>query len=87
MNGNELFIEFGTQKQRKAFQKWLEKGGGFQSYLNYASAKMMQHEQPSCISSNEMGYLKGEHGTMEIETARITALNGLTEAQRGVAQH
>lgn len=66
MNNNELFIEFGTAKQRKAFQKWLEKGGGFQSYLNFAASQMQQHEQPSCLSSNEMGE-KDEHGTMQIE--------------------
>jgi len=66
MNTNELFIEFGTQKQRKAFQKWLEKGGGFQAYLEYAASQMHLHEQPSCLSSNEMG-AKGEHGTIEIE--------------------
>lgn len=66
MGNNELFIEFGTAKQRKAFQKWLEKGGSFQQYLNFAASQMQQYEQPSCLSSNEMG-AKGEHGTMQIE--------------------
>jgi hypothetical protein len=66
MNTNELFIEFGTQKQRKAFQNWLEKGGGFDAYMKFTSAMMSLHEQPSCVSSNELGE-KGEHGTIQIE--------------------
>jgi len=64
MNTNELFIEFGTVKQRKAFQKWLEKEG-FLSYLK-SCEKMPMTEQPSCMSSNELG-AKDEHGTIEIE--------------------
>lgn len=66
MNPNELFIEFGSILQRKAFQTWLEKGGGFDAYLQFAATKMPEQAQPSCLSSNEFGK-QGEHGTIEIE--------------------
>ena len=66
MNSNELFIEFASAKQRKAFQKWLENGGGFDSYVQFSASKMPLIEQPSCISANELGE-NGEGGTMQVE--------------------